>query len=235
MLEVSEAEAWQCWRHRRREWDAGAVTRVMEVLSECEMRLRDARRRRKILIEVALLKAMEARRALSLDRCFATVLQSLRNGDTTGAMLLAPAKAPPLPSPAPKNAAKRSGERERDEPTCARGDEGELRTARARMAAATTDLRGLWGQLVESVPDEPARSCGRICWRRTSSVVQEFGRLRSASTPSLRSTSAWWTTFRRVLNHYFCCKRSLPNSGPCARANKVYKIGTTGRLGGAAG
>src|SRR5581483_7223273 len=39
-----------------------ALTRVMEVFSECEMRLRDAASK-KILIEVALLKAIEARNA----------------------------------------------------------------------------------------------------------------------------------------------------------------------------
>ncbi len=55
---------------------------MMEVLSDCEMRLRDAASK-KILIEVALLKAIEARQAVSLD----AVLHQLQNlrGNAAGA------------------------------------------------------------------------------------------------------------------------------------------------------
>ena len=78
MLEVSEAEAASLAAQSA---SAGpdAVTRVMEVLSDCEMRLRDAASK-KILIEVALLKAIEARQAVNLDAVLKQ-LQSLRNGD----------------------------------------------------------------------------------------------------------------------------------------------------------
>jgi DNA polymerase III subunit gamma/tau len=142
MLEVSEAEA-ATLAEQAAGVDAGAVTRVMEVLSECEMRLRDAASK-KILIEVALLKAMEARRALSLDSVLQQ-LQSLRNGDTTGA---APApQSAPLPSPAPKAqsvAAPRAVE------PAATVVMKESASAGAN-GGGHEDLRGLWGQLVESV------------------------------------------------------------------------------------
>src|ERR1051326_6362091 len=63
LLEISEAEA-----ATLAEQSAGigtdALTRIMEVLTDCETRLRDAASK-KILIEVALLKAIEARSAVS--------------------------------------------------------------------------------------------------------------------------------------------------------------------------
>jgi DNA polymerase III gamma/tau subunit len=142
MLEVSEAEA-ASLAAQAAGVDAGAVTRVMEVLSECEMRLRDASSK-KILIEVALLKAMEARRALSLDSVLQQ-LQSLRNGDTSGS---APAlQSAPLPSPAPRT----------NPAPAARAVEPSAPVAMKESASAGAnggdheDLRGLWGQLVESV------------------------------------------------------------------------------------
>ena len=71
------------------------LTRIMEVLSECEMRLRDAASK-KILIEVALLKAIEARSAVSLD-CVLQQLQNLRAGNPAPR----PRHTPPLPRRAP--------------------------------------------------------------------------------------------------------------------------------------
>jgi len=137
MLEVSEAEA-ASLAVQAAGVDAGAVTRVMEVFSECEMRLRDAASK-KILIEVALLKAMEARRALSLDSVLQQ-LQSLRDG--TGATpTLAPQSAPPKAPQAP----------------AARAVEPAAPVAMKESAPAGAngggheDLRGLWVQLVESV------------------------------------------------------------------------------------
>ena len=60
LLEVSEAEA-ASLAAQSASVSADALTRIMEVLSDCEMRLRDAASK-KILIEVAMLKAIEARR-----------------------------------------------------------------------------------------------------------------------------------------------------------------------------
>src|SRR5207248_3322048 len=80
LLEVSEVEAASL-----AEQSAGistdALTRIMEVLTDCEGRLRDAASK-KILIEVALLKAMEARSAVSLDVVLKQ-LQNLRSENST--------------------------------------------------------------------------------------------------------------------------------------------------------
>ena len=72
LLEISEAEA-VALREQTSGIDANALTRVMEVFTDCEGRLRDAASK-KILIEVSLLKAIEARRAVSID----TVLERLQ-------------------------------------------------------------------------------------------------------------------------------------------------------------
>jgi DNA polymerase III subunit gamma/tau len=77
LLEVSEAEA-ASLAEQGAGVSADALTRIMEVLSDCEMRLRDAASK-KILVEVALLKAIEARNAMSIDNVLQQ-LQQLRNG-----------------------------------------------------------------------------------------------------------------------------------------------------------
>jgi len=77
MLEVSEAEA-AALGEQSKLATAEGFTRIMEVLADAEMRLRDAASK-KILVEVALLKAIEARNAVSLDSVLKQ-LQDLRNG-----------------------------------------------------------------------------------------------------------------------------------------------------------
>ena len=92
MLEVSEAEAASLAKQSSGV-ASDALTRVMEVLSECEMRLREAASK-KTLIEVALLKAIEARQAVSLDSVLQQ-LQSLRRGAAAGGVqpvVVAPAR-----------------------------------------------------------------------------------------------------------------------------------------------
>jgi DNA polymerase-3 subunit gamma/tau len=79
MLEVSEAEA-TALADQSKMAGADGLTRILEVLADAEMRLRDAASK-KILVEVALLKAVEARSALSIDSVLKQ-LQDLR--DATG-------------------------------------------------------------------------------------------------------------------------------------------------------
>lgn len=100
MLEVSEAEA-ASLDEQSKMADAHALTRIMEVLAEAEMQLRDAASK-KILVEVTLLKAIEARNAVSLD----AVLQQLRKlrqdpGQevVTIPVPASPASTPPGPKP----------------------------------------------------------------------------------------------------------------------------------------
>jgi len=90
MLEVSEAEA-AALKHQSKMASAEGLTRIMEVLADTEMRLRDAASK-KILVEVALLKSIEARNAISIDSVLKQ-LQSLREG-TGGDVVSIPATAP---------------------------------------------------------------------------------------------------------------------------------------------
>ena len=100
MLEISEAEA-AALKDQSQMAGTESLTRIMEVLAEAEMRLRDAASK-KILVEVALLKAVEARTAVSIDALLKQ-LQNLREGKTGEA---APVPAPAAaPSPRPVRAA----------------------------------------------------------------------------------------------------------------------------------
>ncbi|MDQ6632264.1 MAG: DNA polymerase III subunit gamma/tau, partial [Verrucomicrobiota bacterium] len=75
VLEVSEAEAAALKEHSSA-LSAETLTRIMEVLTEGERRLREAASK-KILIEVTLLKAIQARQAVSIDAVLKQ-LQELR-------------------------------------------------------------------------------------------------------------------------------------------------------------
>jgi DNA polymerase-3 subunit gamma/tau len=65
LLEISESEA-ASLKLQAADVTADALTRIMEVFADAEGRLRDVSSK-KILIEVTLLKAIEARNALSID------------------------------------------------------------------------------------------------------------------------------------------------------------------------
>jgi DNA polymerase-3 subunit gamma/tau len=65
LLEVSEAEV-SALKEQAALAGTDAFTRILEVLADAELRLRDAASK-KILLEVSLLRAIEARSALSLD------------------------------------------------------------------------------------------------------------------------------------------------------------------------
>jgi DNA polymerase-3 subunit gamma/tau len=103
LLEVSETEAANLKEQAAR-CDGETLTRLMEVLTDAEGRLRDAASK-KIFIEVALLKAIQARNAVSIDAVLKQ-LQHLR-GQAVGATAVpaaAPAAAPPASKPAGQQA-----------------------------------------------------------------------------------------------------------------------------------
>src|SRR5436190_3133682 len=77
MLEVSEAEAAALAEQSKLATSEG-FTRILEVLGEAERRLRDAASK-KIVIEIALLKAIEARNATNIDSVLKQ-LNDLRGG-----------------------------------------------------------------------------------------------------------------------------------------------------------
>src|SRR5438105_2638878 len=96
MLEVSESEA-KALADQSKLASAESLTRILEVLGDAEFRLRDAASK-KILIEVTLLKAIEARNAVSIDSVLKQ-LQSLReNGGREIVSIPTPTSAPAAPS-----------------------------------------------------------------------------------------------------------------------------------------
>jgi DNA polymerase-3 subunit gamma/tau len=147
MLEVSEAEA-AALKEQSPMAGAEGLTRIMEVLADAEMRLRDAASK-KILVEVALLKAIEARSAVSIDTLLKQ-LQNLRDGTAgEGADVLAPATATSpkpvravaaavTPAPAPRALA-------------AAPATVPAQPASTASHAPPEELADLWARLVEAV------------------------------------------------------------------------------------
>lgn len=95
LLEVSEAEAASLKEQAAMATPEG-FTRILEVLTDTEMRLRDTASK-KILLEVALLKAIEARSAVNLD----AVLKQLNSLRGQGGAAVAPATVPAAASKSP--------------------------------------------------------------------------------------------------------------------------------------
>jgi DNA polymerase-3 subunit gamma/tau len=104
LLEVTESEV-KSLQEQSAMADIEALTRVLEALTEAEGRLRDAASK-KIFVEVSLLKAIQARKAVSID----FVIQRLQQwkGDS-GAGLPQSAPATPSVAPMPKPGASSPG------------------------------------------------------------------------------------------------------------------------------
>jgi len=153
LLEVSENEVVSL-KEQAALAPTDALTRVMEVLTDAEGRLRDAASK-KIFIEVVLLRAIQARDAMSIDTVL-TRLQQLRAEGTpsTGA----PASAT-APNPSSVAATVRSQAEVSNRVEAVAQPSGS--SSRDLTVAATTtpavqtgpegDLASLWTSLVESV------------------------------------------------------------------------------------
>ncbi len=144
LLEVSEAET-GALREQSALADAAALTRIMEVLANAELRLRDAASK-KIMIEVAMLKAIEARSAVSVD----AVLKRLRDlregkgGDVTSIPTPSPAVAPASPKPFKM-------ERAEVQPAVREEASAPVAVASAGPGAGDADLETLWARMLEAV------------------------------------------------------------------------------------
>ena len=152
LLEVSEAEA-ALLAEQAKSARAEALTRIMEVLTECETRLRDAASK-KILVEVALLRAIEARNATSID----TVLQQLQQlrGESSrvGVTIPACAHAPAAPVGAlpPVRGADRAAELPEGlhlQPAHATAPSAAITAAQG--AAGDVELGQLWHKIIDAV------------------------------------------------------------------------------------
>jgi DNA polymerase-3 subunit gamma/tau len=145
LLEASEAEV-ASLKEQASLANTDSLTRVLEVLADAELRLRDAASK-KILIEVTLLRAIEARNALPLDAVLKQ-LNQLRSESSSGSGT----GVSPVQSP-------------RTAPTAAPQAPASLREAAAPIAApkpvapapapstpiSAGNLPELWTQLVEAV------------------------------------------------------------------------------------
>lgn len=146
MLEVSEAEA-AALAAQSKMASADGFTRIMEVLADAEMRLRDAASK-KISVEVALLKAIEARQAVSLDSVLKR-LEDLRANDA-GAVVSIPAPAAQPPSgPKPFRAEASPIQPLSIEPSP--NIAGTVHEVPPPRPPPTGDVASLWHNLVESV------------------------------------------------------------------------------------
>jgi DNA polymerase-3 subunit gamma/tau len=136
LIEVSEAEA-ATLKEQSTSISSDAVARIMEVLSDCESRLRDTASK-KILIEVTLCKAIDARSAVSLDAVLKK-LNDLRGGQGTASAVPVPVVAQPRPSPAPAPVAKLA---DRPAPSSAPAP---------AVTASNASLEDLWVKLIDAV------------------------------------------------------------------------------------
>jgi DNA polymerase-3 subunit gamma/tau len=124
MIEASEAEA-AALKEQSARLHTDALTRMLEVLTDCEGRLRDTTSK-KILVEVALLKMIEARDAVSIDTVLKKI-QQLRSG------------APPGPRPAAAPTVKAAPAR------------ASAPAPAAATPPAEMELSQLWNTLVDAV------------------------------------------------------------------------------------
>jgi len=142
LLEVSEAEV-ATLKEQSALAHTESLTRILEVLTDAELRLRDAASR-KILLEVALLKAIEARTAASLDSVLKQ-LNQLRGGGS------GPGPQPGQPSSAERRAPARPEASAAKHHQQLGGAGGGAPAVLAEATPVPTDLGGLWAGLIEAV------------------------------------------------------------------------------------
>ena len=144
LLEVSEAEV-AALKEQSALANVESFTRILEVLADAELRLRDTASK-KILLEVTALKAIEARTAVSLDAVLKQ-LNQLRSGQPTSVPATAPAATAERRQPARNESASLPP---RPVPT-ASTPAPVAPTTLADAPPVTSDLATLWIQLKEAV------------------------------------------------------------------------------------
>ena len=143
LLEVSEVEV-AALKEQASLADTGAFTRVLEVLADAELRLRDAASK-KILLEVTLLRAIEARNALPLDAVLKQ-LNQLRAGQPAAVATAPVATTAPARTTTPAPAAVAALRETAPAPTAPKPA-----APPAPTAAVAGNLPELWARLVEAV------------------------------------------------------------------------------------
>jgi DNA polymerase-3 subunit gamma/tau len=147
LLEVSEAEV-ATLQEQSALANTELFTRILEVLTEAELRLRDATSK-KILLEVALLKAIETRNGVSLD----SVLRQLHQlrGQTGSGGTPAPKQSEAAPAAERRPPARRESESRQQHAGPEAGVPIPPPATCAAASPVSADLTELWTKLVEAV------------------------------------------------------------------------------------
>ena len=149
LMEVSETEV-ASLKEQSALATTDALTRILEVLADAELRLRDAASK-KILLEVTLLRAIEARNAVSID----AVLKQLNALRGQGGGTAAVASTPTTPvgtrsTASPAHEAKSGTQWNASLPPAATPSTPSPSVASA-SAVPSENLEALWAQLVDGV------------------------------------------------------------------------------------
>jgi len=142
LLEVSETEAANL-KEQAALAGADALTRMMEVLSQAEGGLRDAASK-KIFLEVALLKTMQARNALDIDAVLKQLQQLREEGGSAAAT---GAKAVPALASPPASPSRLEARTDRPAASAAVA----VPQPAAPAAGADAELDELWQKILEAV------------------------------------------------------------------------------------
>ncbi len=133
-----------------------AVPRILEVFSEAEMRLREATSR-KILVEITLLRAIEARTAVPIDLVLKE-LNQLRTGDAPApskpAKLSVPEPVPASVNPVPQPALRRpepAPQQADSPPQPARTPAAPIQPVPIQPDGSVPDIKELWLKLIDAV------------------------------------------------------------------------------------
>jgi DNA polymerase-3 subunit gamma/tau len=157
LLEVSEAEV-VALKEQSALANTESLTRILEVLTDSELRLRDAASK-KILLEVTLLKAIEAHNAISLD----SVLKQLNQMRGGGGAGVPAARTPTSDVGAGRSEGGSPASPTTNSPVVAPAARPTPKTHAVHQTAATApavsaeptpvsaNLAGLWTKLVEAV------------------------------------------------------------------------------------
>jgi DNA polymerase-3 subunit gamma/tau len=139
LIEASETET-AALAAQAAQINTDGLTRMMEVLTDCEGRLRDTASR-KILLEVTLLKMIESRDAVSIDTVLKQLQQLRAESGQTSRSESRPAAPKPSSAPVAQSAAAHR----------AALPEGATPSPVPSAATAGGELDQLWGKLVEEV------------------------------------------------------------------------------------
>jgi DNA polymerase-3 subunit gamma/tau len=147
LLEASEIEI-AALKEQSAAANTESLIRILEVLTDAELRLRDAASK-KILLEVTLLKAIEARHAVSLDSVLKQLNQLRGQSGTAGTP--SPKQAEAAPAVERRPAIRREPENRHQHAGPEAGVPPPLAAAPAVASPASADLTELWGSLLEAV------------------------------------------------------------------------------------